>query len=38
VDVSQARATYEQGILEIVLPLAQRRPTGERVVIEVRRA
>jgi HSP20 family protein len=37
VDVSQARATYEQGILEIVLPLAQRQPTGERVVIEVRR-
>jgi HSP20 family protein len=38
VDVSQARATYEQGILEIVLPLAQRQPSGERVVIEVRRA
>jgi HSP20 family protein len=38
VDVSQARATYEQGILKIVLPLAQRRSAGERVVIEVRRA
>jgi HSP20 family protein len=38
VDVSRARATYEQGILKIVLPLAQRPPAGERVVIEVRRA
>ncbi len=38
VDLSQARATYEQGILKIVLPLAQRQPAGERVVIEVRRA
>jgi HSP20 family protein len=38
VDVSQARATYEQGILKIVLPLAQRQPARERVVIEVKRA
>jgi HSP20 family protein len=38
VDVSRARATYGQGILKIVLPLAQRPPAGERVVIEVRRA
>jgi HSP20 family protein len=38
VDVSQARATYEQGILKVVLPLAQRQPTGERVVIEVTRS
>jgi HSP20 family protein len=38
VDVSQARATYDQGILKIVLPLAQRRSAGDRVVIEVRRA
>jgi HSP20 family protein len=38
VDVTQARATYEQGILKIVLPLAQRQPVRERVVIEVRRA
>jgi len=39
VDVAQAQATYERGILTIVLPLAQRRPpASERVVIEVRRA
>ena len=39
VDVAQAQATYERGILTIVLPLAQRRaPARERVVIEVRRA
>ena len=37
VDVTQGRATYEKGILTIVLPLAQRPPSGERVVIEVRR-
>jgi HSP20 family protein len=35
IDVAQAQATYEQGILTIVLPLAQRPPAGERVVIEV---
>ena len=38
VDVAQARATYKQGILTVVLPVAQRPPPGERVVIEVRRA
>jgi HSP20 family protein len=38
VDVSQAQATYEQGILKIILPLAQRQPVGERVAIEVKRA
>jgi HSP20 family protein len=38
VDVAQARATYEQGILTIVLPLAQRPPPAERVVIEVTRS
>jgi HSP20 family protein len=38
VDVAHARATYQQGILTIVLPVAQRPPAGERVVIEVRRA
>jgi HSP20 family protein len=38
VDVAQAQATYEQGILTIVLPLAQRPPAGERVVIEVTRS
>jgi HSP20 family molecular chaperone IbpA len=38
VDVAHARATYERGILTIVLPVAQRPPARERVVIEVRRA
>ena len=38
VDVTQARATYAQGILTIVLPLAQRPPAGERVVIAVTRS
>ena len=38
VDVTRASATYEKGILTIVLPLAQRPAPGERVVIEVRRA
>ena len=38
VDVAQARATYDKGILTIVLPLAQRPAPGERVAIEVRRA
>jgi HSP20 family protein len=38
VDVANARATYEQGILKIVLPLAKRAPAGERFVIEVRSA
>ena len=37
VDVAQARATYERGILTIVLPVAHRPPARERVVIEVRR-
>ena len=37
VDVAQARATYEKGILTIVLPLAQRPAPGERVAIEVQR-
>jgi HSP20 family protein len=36
--VAEARATYERGILTIVLPLAQRPATGERVVIEVKRS
>jgi len=38
VDVTQARATYRQGVLTIVLPLAQRPAAGERVVIEVTRS
>ena len=35
VDVAQARATYDQGVLMIVLPLAQRPAAGERVAISV---
>ena len=38
VDVAQARATYEQGILKVVLPLAERAPAGKRMVIEVTRS
>src|SRR5438874_5723735 len=38
VDVTQAQATYERGILTVVLPLAQRPSTAERVVIEVTRS
>jgi HSP20 family protein len=37
VDPDQARASYERGLLTIVLPLAERAPTPERVLIEVRR-
>jgi HSP20 family protein len=38
VDVERATATYAQGILKIVLPLAERRQTGERMVIQVTRS
>ena len=38
VDVEQAQATYEQGILRIALPLTERAPAGVRVVIEVTRS
>ena len=38
VDIEHARATYEKGILKIVLPVAEQRPAGERVVIEVSRS
>lgn len=38
VDVGRARATYERGILKVVLPLAQRPAAGARVSIEVSRA
>jgi HSP20 family protein len=38
VDVEHATAAYAQGILKIVLPLAERRQTGERVVIQVTRS
>ena len=38
VDVARAQATYERGLLKVVLPLAQKPPAGERVSIEVKRA
>jgi HSP20 family protein len=38
VDLARARATYEQGVLTIVLPVAQRPAADERVVIAVTRA
>jgi HSP20 family protein len=38
VDVAHAQATYEKGMLTIVLPLAQRPAAGERLVIEVTRS
>ena len=37
VDVASARATYDRGMLRIVLPIAQRPAPGERVAIEVTR-
>jgi HSP20 family protein len=37
VDVARADATYDRGILTIVLPLAQRPAKGERMVIAVTR-
>jgi HSP20 family protein len=36
VDTAAARASYERGLLTIVLPLAQRPREGVRVPIEVR--
>ncbi len=36
VDSSSARATYDRGLLTVVLPLAQRRAPQERVSIQVR--
>jgi HSP20 family protein len=38
IDVDRATATFERGILKVVLPIAQRVPTTERVAIVVRRA
>jgi len=38
VDSSRATATYDRGLLEIVLPLAPAPPPQERVAIEVRRS
>jgi HSP20 family protein len=37
VDVASARATYDRGMLRIVLPIAQRPAPGARVAIEVTR-
>ena len=37
VDIERAHATYERGILKVVLPIAQRAPGGARVSIEVTR-
>jgi HSP20 family protein len=38
IDPAQAHASYERGLLKIVLPIAERRPVGERVSIEVTRS
>jgi hypothetical protein len=38
VDVSHARASYERGIVKVVLPITERRAAGERVSIEVTRS
>jgi HSP20 family protein len=38
VDAGATRATYERGLLRIVLPIVVRTPTTARVLIEVRKA
>jgi HSP20 family protein len=38
VSADGGQATYERGLLTVVLPLAKRRPVRERVLIEVRQA
>jgi len=38
VDVTKASASYDRGMLTIVLPLAQRPPAAEKVVIAVMRS
>jgi HSP20 family protein len=38
VDPAAARATYERGLLTIVLPVARQRPAQERVTIQVGRS
>jgi HSP20 family protein len=38
IDPVQAHASYERGLLKVVLPIAERRPVGERVSIEVTRS
>jgi HSP20 family protein len=35
IDVGAARATYDRGVLKVVIPMRQRSATGERVAIEV---
>jgi HSP20 family protein len=37
VDVSQAEARYERGLLVIVVPIAAKAPVAQRVLIEIRR-
>ena len=38
IDPAQSRASYERGMLKVVLPIAAPRPAGERVSIEVTRS
>jgi HSP20 family protein len=38
IDVDEAAATYEAGVLTIVLPLAEQRLAAERVTIAIRRS
>jgi HSP20 family molecular chaperone IbpA len=38
IDAARTHATYDRGILAIVLPIAQHAPTEERVTIVVRRS
>jgi HSP20 family protein len=37
VEVAQAHASYERGVLKVVLPIAVRRPAGARVSIDITR-
>jgi HSP20 family protein len=37
IDVGAARATYDRGLLKVVIPMASRPAAGERVAIEVTR-
>jgi len=38
IDVGSARATYDRGVLRVVIPMTRRGATGERVSIEVTRS
>jgi HSP20 family protein len=38
IDPAQAHASFERGLLRVVLPIAERRPVGERVSIVVTRS